>query len=230
MPKLSIRLSTIASLVPSGARVCDIGTDHGYLAIQLIRSGKATKVIATDIGEKPLHNAAKNLEISGVSSVELRLCDGLSGISPSETDTIIIAGMGGEVISGILERGEEISQRKDISIILQPTTSPEALRRFLCDNGYEIIKEIPISENNKLYSVMLVIFTGKKAEYNPSFYYIGKVTPETESGLLYIKKQEKRCSQCIDALKTIPEKQAEFSEYKSAFDGIKNMLEKFGVN
>ena len=133
MPTFSKRLSVIASLVPVGARVCDVGTDHGYLSIELIKSGVAASVIATDINEKPLNRAKSNAEKSGFQ-IDLRLCDGLVGISPSEVDTVIIAGMGGEVISGIIERGEKVAKSVSL-LLLQPTTSPEALREFLFKKG-----------------------------------------------------------------------------------------------
>ena len=164
MPKLSLRLETIAALVPFGARVCDIGTDHGYLAIELIKSKKAKSVIAADIGEKPLLNAKKNITAANIDGIELRLCDGLSGIKNGETDTVIIAGMGGEVISGILENGKEVARCGDISFILQPTTSPEHLRRYLFENGYTIESETPLCENGKLYSVMLVKYIDSSLE------------------------------------------------------------------
>ena len=109
MNNLSLRLSTIASLVPKGAFVCDVGTDHGFLPIFLMESGKARGVIATDINEKPLKKAKENLKKTGTEGITLRLCDGLSGIKKGDADTVIIAGMGGEVISGILERGKEIT-------------------------------------------------------------------------------------------------------------------------
>jgi len=230
MPQLSVRLSAIAALEPNGARVCDIGTDHGYLAIELMRSGVASWVIATDIGEKPLENARKNLEVSGVESVELRLCDGLSGISPNEVDTVIIAGMGGEVISGILKRGEKVAARQNVTVILQPTTSPEALRQFLCEEGYEILKEAAVFENGKLYSVMLVKFTGSILKLDPAYYYAGKVTPETKAGLLYIEKQRNRCYKCMRALENVPTKKDEYNNYKSAFEGLENILGEFGEN
>lgn len=230
MPQLSIRLTAIASLVPSGARVCDIGTDHAYLAIELIRSGKASQVIATDIGEKPLSNARKNLDALGIDNVELRLCDGLSGILPHETDTVIIAGMGGEVISGILMRGKAVAARKKVTLILQPTTSPEALRLFLCNEGFEIIKEIPIFENGKLYSVMLVGFTGVSYKFDEAFLYAGKITPDTKAGLLYIKKQQNRCFKCMQALEPLKEKQQEYLHYKSAYNGLCDLLKAFGEN
>ena len=155
------RLTEIFSALPKCNTFADIGCDHGYLAIYLKQNNIAKTVIATDIGEKPLKSAQKNVAEANVSGIDLRLCDGLSGINPNETDTIIIAGMGGEVISGLIERGKNVAARESVTLILQPTTSPEFLRRFLYSNGYEILAEIPVFENGKVYSVMKVQFIQK---------------------------------------------------------------------
>lgn len=225
--QLSLRLSAIFSLVPFEAAVCDVGTDHGYLAIELIKSGRAKRVIATDIGEKPLANARKNIDAAKARGIELRLCDGLSGVTPDEVDTVIIAGMGGEVIAGIIQRGSNITGRRDNLLILQPTTSPEFLRRFLLNNGYEILSEIPIFENGKVYSVMKVCFTGNKREADEYFYYVGCVVPDTEAGFLYIKKQLGRCFECMNSLEGIASKQEDYIRYTRAYMGIRAYLNSF---
>lgn len=223
MKSLSLRLETIASLVPNGARVCDIGTDHGYLSIYLKNNNIAKSVIATDLNQKPLMTAQKNISESGVLGVELRLGSGLSPINPNEVDTIIIAGMGGEVIANILNGCEWIKD-SNFTIILQPTTSADTLRRFLCDNGFEIQSETPISENRKLYSLMVVKFTGNIKTYPEYFYYIGMLTPKSEPGLLYIQKQQKILFKCMNSLEKIPAKQEDFEKYKTAYLGIINIL------
>lgn len=222
MNNLSLRLKTIASLVPNGARVCDVGTDHAYLPIFLKKSGIASSVIATDLNQKPLENAKNNIENSGVSDISLRLCDGLDSVSDSEVDTIIIAGMGGEVIVGIL-KSCEWAKTYNKTFILQPTTSAEVLREFLCKNGFEIKTETPVLENDKLYSVMTVEFTGeicRKAEY---FYYIGKI-PTTSEGILYLKKQQKRVLNCMTALENIPHKQNDYLKNKAIYEQITKTL------
>lgn len=223
MQNLSLRLKTIASLVPCGARVCDIGTDHGYLSLYLKEQNIAKSVIATDLNQKPLMSAKENILKSGVKDIDLRLGNGLSTISESEVDTVIIAGMGGEVISGILKDCKWIKSTSH-TLILQPTTSADALRRFLTENGFKIVSETPLCENGKLYSVMAVKFTGKIEFYPEHFYYIGTLTPKTEAGLLYIKKQQKRISGCVESLKNIPSKQAEFEKYNLALAGITQIL------
>lgn len=224
MPKLSLRLETIAALVPKGARACDIGTDHGYLAIELIKRGIAKSVIATDIGEKPLLNAKKNISESGITDISLRLCDGLSGISDGEVDTVIIAGMGGEVIAGILNSGADIAKNSGITIILQPTTSPEYLRKFLYENGYEIISEIPVFENRKSYSVMKISYTSKVHMPEIGYCFTGKVKADSEEGLIYIKKQQKRCETCVQALAKRGINNDEYQYYKTALSYINNIL------
>lgn len=226
MPNLSKRLLTIASLVPSGARVCDVGADHGYLSIYIAKHKNPISIITTDINEKPLSHAKINIEKESIKNIDLRLCDGLDGISLNESDTFIIAGMGGEVISGIIERGIEKVKNSTISLILQPTTSPEFLRQFLYQNGFEIKKEIPVYDNNKLYSVMKVCFTGKVQNKSEYIHYIGLLTPETEEGALYINKQYNRCLKCAQKLEKT-DKTQEYSYYKSVCDGIEEFLKEF---
>ena len=223
MKPLSQRLSTIATLVPFGARVCDIGCDHGYLAIYLRLNNIATNVIAADLNELPLKRAEANIKKLKADNIDLRLCDGLSGIHKTEVDTVIIAGMGGNVIAGIIERCDW-SKSEDLTFILQPTTSAEVLREFLCLNFFEILSETVVFENDKLYSVMKVKFTNKAITYPTGFYYIGKVSPNTEDGIKYIKKQEKRLLDAAKALEQIPEKHKEYVEFKSAYDYITKIL------
>lgn len=223
MKPLSHRLMTIASLVPKGARVCDIGCDHGYLAIYLRLQNIAETVIAADLNELPLKRAENNIKKLNADNINLRLCDGLSGIDKTEADTIIIAGMGGNVISGIIERCTW-SKNQDLTFILQPTTSAEVLREYLCENGFEIMSETVVLENNKLYSIMVSKFTNNKKLYPAGFNYVGVITPNTNEGIEYIKKQKRRLSAAAKALESIPEKQSEYIEFKTALDYITKIL------
>ena len=222
MINLSLRLKTIASLVPFGARVCDVGTDHAWLPIFLKLNNIAKSVIATDLNEKPLENAKRNIEQSGSCDISLRLGDGLSSVQRAEVDTVIIAGMGGEVITGILSNCVW-AKDQGLTFILQPTTSAEILREFLVTNGFEIISETPVSENNKLYSIMKVVFQNKTVTKPHWFYYVGKIKPEGD-GVLYIKKQQKRVFKCMTALEKVEPKQQEFSYYKEINDQLLKIL------
>ncbi len=199
--ELSSRLKIIAGLVSGNARVADIGTDHGYLAVYLAENKIAQRVIACDINEKPLKNAEKAVALSEArEKIELRLCDGLSGINPSEIDTAIIAGMGAEVIIGILSRASWIKNDK-YTLILQPMTSPELLREYLHKNGFEIISETALEDSNRLYSVIQASFTGEVPKINAEYYYIGKLNPSRAADRKYIKKQHLRFKKCAQALK-----------------------------
>lgn len=222
MENLSLRLRTIASLVPLGARVCDVGTDHAYLPIFLKLTGITNNIIATDLNQKPLENAQKNIEKRGIDNISLRLCNGLCGVEKNEVDTIIIAGMGGEVITDIISSCKW-AKSQDILFILQPTTSAEILREYLVENGFTIINETPISENGKLYSVMTVKFTDSTLRYPEHYYFTGEM-PKNEEGILYIKKQLKRLNKCMKALKNIDTKQEEFEKYKLLCEQIENLL------
>ena len=224
MSELSIRLSTIASLVPEDARVCDVGTDHAFLPIFLKRRGRVKSVIATDINPKPLAKAEENIKRSKVEGISLRLCDGISGVKPDEADTFIIAGMGGQVISGILKRGEKAVKSEKITLILQPTTSPEFLRKFLYQNGFSILKEIPVEENGKLYSVMLCAYTRRAEEREEGFYFSGLVDPSDEIGRKYIEKQKNRAFMCLKALENIEEKKNDYLYFKNVFENLKKLV------
>ena len=223
---LTKRLSLIASLVPDNSNVCDVGTDHAYLPIMLKKSRKARRVIATDIRPLPLENARKNIALSGVVGIETRLCDGLSSVDKSEADTVIIAGIGGEVISGIIKRTGWLKLSPPVLLILQPTTSPEILRRCLYENGFEISDETAVEENGKVYSVIRSIYTGKTTCCPDWFYYIGKIDVLSPDGRLYAEKQYNRLFSCASALQNLPEKKAEYEYYADAAAQIGNLLNK----
>ena len=101
--ELSPRLQSVAGLVPEGARLADVGTDHAYLPAWLILRGIIPGAIATDLRKGPLERARATAERYGLTDVmDFRLCNGLAGVSPDETDAVAIAGMGGETIAEIL--------------------------------------------------------------------------------------------------------------------------------
>lgn len=224
MYNLSNRLRVIAESVPIGSKVADIGTDHAYLPIFLSLNKKSNRILACDINQKPLENAKKNIRLSGAENIETRLCDGLNGIAKDEVDTVIVAGMGGEVIADILCGCDWIKTDR-YTLILQPMTSPEYLRRFLYNNGFEIVKEIAIQDSCKLYSVMTVIFSGK-AETKPEyFYFTGMLNSNDETAQKYIQKQIKRIKKCCDDLKNVATKGTEYNYYKELLDDITSLLQ-----
>lgn len=223
MFELSKRLSLIASLVKSGRSVCDVGTDHGYLPAFLFLEGKCKKVTATDINSKPLESAECNIKRLGADGVNLILCDGLSGVTRADADTVIIAGMGGEVISGIIDRTEFLKDTS-VELILQPTTAAKELRIFLAENGFVINREYPIAENGKIYSVMAVGFSGQSYNITDVYSVIGDIKPDGEYARKYIEKQYKIAQKCADSLKNIPSKLKDYQYYFDLSNALKNIL------
>ncbi len=162
----------------------DIGCDHGYLAIHLIRSGIADKVYACDINEKPLSIAKINIERAGLSDkIQLVLTDGLCGLPEKTLDFVIICGMGGELICNIIDKGREIC--KNARLILQPMSRESELRSYLCKNGYKICDETLIHDAGRLYTVISALFTGEVEKYSPCELLLGKKNIEKRAELFY---------------------------------------------
>lgn len=223
MLELSKRLSLIASLVNEGSSVCDVGTDHGYLPAFLYLSGKCKSVMATDINEKPLESAKSNLQRLDVKGVRLILCDGLAGVTRQDADTIIIAGMGGEVISGIISRALFLRD-STVSLILQPTTAAKELRLFLSQNGFAVEKETALIENGKIYSVMCVRFVGDTYDVDDTRSLIGILKPDNDESIQYIQKQYRIAQKCADQLKSVPNKFEEYNYYLKLSEDLRNIL------
>ncbi len=197
MKQLKSRLYTVSTLVPFGSGVADIGTDHGHLPIYLIQQGISPFCLACDIKEKPLASATENIGKVGISSIETRLGPGLSPVNPEEVDCVTIAGMGGEVIASILEDCNWIRSPK-YTLILQPMTSADTLRRYLCEKGFSIESETACEENKKVYTVMLVRFSGETFAPDDAFCRVGKLIPDSEAAVKYIEKQLRVVKDCIN--------------------------------
>lgn len=162
------RLEMCAEFVSGKGIVCDVGTDHAYLAIELIKSGKCSKVIASDINENPLKSAEKNVADAGLSDkIELVLSDGLENINSDGISDIVIAGMGGETIVKILEN-YVCSSHGDIRYILQPMTKPEILRKWLCEHGFYKLSEKAVEDGGKIYTVICADYESAEYESNIS--------------------------------------------------------------
>lgn len=197
---LNARLRAVADFVCGGALVVDVGCDHAILPIELVKENRVKKVIACDIGEGPLSSAKKNIEKAGLSAViETRLSDGLKEISPDEVDHIVIAGMGGDLISWILSASPWVKDKK-YSFIFQPMTSAEDLREYLCRNGFVIREEKPIYDAKRLYTVMLCGYEGGGYEPTDDYRYIGEVKPDSVEGRDYFLRQIGRIERRLSSL------------------------------
>ena len=153
--QLQPRLQLLADMVPEGSRLADVGTDHGYIPVWLLQRGRIAAAIASDIGAEPLQHARQTAAEYAAAGIDFRLCPGLDAIAPEETDTIVIAGMGGETIQMILEAAPWTAEGEHL-LLLQPMTKVEYLRKWIADNGYTFTEERLVFDKNNLYPVFAV--------------------------------------------------------------------------
>ena len=158
---LTPRLKSIINHVKC-EKAADIGTDHAYVPIALIEKGLIKSAIASDIKAGPASIAEENIKKHNMSDkIEVRIGAGLSVLKENEVDTIIIAGMGGEMIEKIIT--DDMDKAKSATLILQPMNSQYELRHFLINNGFSILEEDISVEGFKVYNLLIV----KKGENKP---------------------------------------------------------------
>ncbi len=188
--KLDDRLYLCASFVRPNSKLVDVGTDHAYLPVWLYKSGIINSALAVDINLEPLKRGSLTIEkYNAQKNIKTRLSNGLQNVSKDECSDIVIAGMGGELISTIIDNSKWVLD-SNINLILQPMTKPEKLREYLYNNNIEIIKEEAVIADKKIYSVI-------KCSYNQNMLksltvkdmYIGKLSPLSRPlDMLYIDK------------------------------------------
>jgi len=161
--ELSKRLNWIIEKLDKVEIIMDVGTDHGYIPIYLVKNDIAKKVLASDINKEPLKKAKINASLDGVlDKIDLRLGGGLFPLNNKEANAVIIAGMGGNLIRDILEN--DLNKVKNLDyLILQPAQNPEVLRKYLYNNNYEILEEDICLDENKYYEIFKVKY--KSGDY-----------------------------------------------------------------
>lgn len=191
--KLTPRLQLAADMARPGMTAADIGIGHAYIPAFLVRHKHCPHVIAADIRQGPLNNAAETLVKYRISSgVELRLCNGLDGIGADEAYDIFICGMGGDMICDILSRAPWLKSGA-YRLILQPMTRAAEVRRYLCSEGFDILKERAVREAEHCYTVLCAAYTGKVYPADEVFLHIGKLADFLdENARFYILRQVQR--------------------------------------
>ena len=196
--KISKRLCTAASFVRDGAVVADIGTDHAYLPIYLVLSGKVNRAYASDINEGPIQRANENIQKHGLQDkIFTEVIPGLDGVEKAAPSDIVICGMGGELIVKILESSPYIRQ-ENIRLILQPMTQVEKVREYL-SKGFSTIVENIVFEDEKIYQILCLQYDGRLHEHTKTELELGKLNIENNSEEFKIllnstiaKKQKRR--------------------------------------
>lgn len=187
--QLGPRLALCASLVRPGAAVADIGTDHGYLPIWLLKVGKSPRAVAADIREGPLQSARANGVRYGVGErLRFLQSDGLDGLAPEDADDIVAAGIGGELILRIV--GEALWLRDaQKRLILQPMSHAPLLRAGLWEMGFAIREERACVDGGRVYSAFSAGFTGEMGAMPFLYPYMGRLEPGSPEVRLYAEKQ-----------------------------------------
>lgn len=179
---ISQRLLACCGYIDPGARVADVGCDHGYLAIHLLRSGLASRVYASDIRPGPLDSARRNGEKFGVSEkIAYFLSDGVQSI-PRDFDTLVCAGMGADVMISILEAAPWL-QSGQYKLILQCQSKAPLLRKYLSETGWQIRREQVLKDGRFLYTVIEAVWASS-AVLTPGQCYVSPALREANDALL----------------------------------------------
>ncbi|EFM12782.1 protein of unknown function DUF633 [Paenibacillus curdlanolyticus YK9] len=191
--KLSERLEMIASLVTTGARVADIGSDHALLPVFLVLSEKCPSAIAGELNLGPFEAASKQVKEAQLSDrIDVRRGNGMAVLSPGDADTVTIAGMGGQLIATILEEGRAQGKLEGVKeLVLQPNVGEDTVRYWLSDNHWLLVEERILEEDGKIYEVLRAVRAeaGRAEEqiaaiYDPALLPI-EVEADVAVGLLY---------------------------------------------
>ncbi|KTB62753.1 MULTISPECIES: tRNA (adenine(22)-N(1))-methyltransferase [Pseudomonas] len=169
---LSMRLERVAANVPVGAHLADIGSDHAYLPVALMRRGVITAAVAGEVATTPFHAAQRTVRDNGLEQhISVRLADGLAAIEAGDGITAIsVCGMGGETIRDILDNGKLHLSGQE-RLILQPNGGEQPLRQWLMDNGYRILCEELLRENRFYYEIIVAERAGPVAYTDEQLYF-----------------------------------------------------------
>ena len=204
---ISKRLELVASFVPQGAILLDVGSDHAYLPIELVERGQIESAIAGEVVEGPYQSAVKNVEAHGLKEkIQVRLANGLAAFEEADQVSVItIAGMGGRLIARILEEGLDKLANVE-RLILQPNNREDDLRIWLQDHGFEIVAENILEEAGKFYEILVV--EAGQMKLSSSDVRFGPFLSK-EVSPVFVQKWQKEAEKLEFALRQIPEKNLE---------------------
>lgn len=203
--QLSKRLTHLIDFIPKCNTVADVGTDHGYVPIALVENGIAKKAFAMDVRKGPLERAVTHIRERGLEDlIEARLSDGLEKLHPGEVEGVIIAGMGGELMTRIMENGKDVISTCDF-LVLSPHSEAELVREYLPSHGFVIVREDMVEEEGKYYTMMLAEKqeNGEAGEsYTLAELKYGRLLIEESNPVLlnYLKERERVYNQILENL------------------------------
>ena len=212
---LSLRLERVAAQVPAGARLADIGSDHAYLPVALMRRDAISTAVAGEVALTPFHAAQRTVRDNQLQSqISVRQANGLAAINASDKITAIsLCGMGGETIRDILDRGQAHLSGQE-RLILQPNGGEQPLRQWLMENHYRILFEEVLRENRFFYEIIVAERTGPFT-YSAEELYFGPLLLQSRSPMFLAKWQrllrerQKTLSQLTGARQAVPEQKVQ---------------------
>lgn len=215
MISLGPRLLCAASFIRCRTKIVDIGTDHAYLPAYLIENGIADSVLACDIGVMPLKNAENTVKAHSLGDrISLRISDGLREVSSDEAEEITICGMGGTLMTEILEAAPWV-KKAGMHLILQPMTHSEDVRSYLALNGFLIEDEKFVVDAGKTYCCISAVYDGNADKAENGFLYFGFLPPKDDINAQYVAKQLHRIDVKLNALKGREESADEYNRLLS---------------
>lgn len=233
MIKLSKRLKAIAEYVGKTDKIADIGTDHAFLPIYLVQNSLVKSAIAMDIRKGPLEKARLHIKESGLDDlIETRLSDGMKKLLPSEVDTVVIAGLGGNLMINILEAAKFLKPFLK-NYILSPHSEWDLVRKYLLENSYDIVSEDMIKDEGKYYIILKVKDTDSLKGYDREIYYkFGYFLIKNKNEILkeYLEKELIKYKDILDSLTgskstdLIDKRKTEIQEYISLILEAKNEM------
>ena len=222
-------MKAVSSMVTPGSVLADIGTDHGYVPISLVQRKKIKKAIAMDVNKGPLQRAKEHIEEFQLEEyIETRLSDGVKKLEAGEVDSILIAGMGGDLVIRILTEGMAVC-RSVKELVLQPQSELGKVRKFLRENNFEIIDEDMVIEDGKYYPMMkvvpveeIVLWEILPEEVIPACDEYGPFLLKNGNPSLrkYLVKQHKQLTKILKELEKQPESKAIAKRKQEVFDAI----------
>lgn len=224
---ISSRLLACAQLVPPGARVADVGADHGYLGLWLLAEGRAEHVCACDLREGPLDSARRNAgKYAMAGRMDFCLSDGLQSVPRDAYDTVVCAGMGGELIVRILSAAPWLRDAR-YTLILQPQTDADLLRAWLSENGFFEDRADLAEDSGFLYCALRARYTGKLCALSPGQRFVSPALRSSASPLLgqYISRTLRtlrRIAAGLEKADANPEPER-LNDYRSAIAELEEM-------
>lgn len=220
---LTPRIKAIVEFVDRANVAADIGCDHGYAAKALVDQQRSRKVIACDVSKPSLQKTVRLvLKHNLTERIETRLGNGLEPLLDGEADVIIVAGMGGWLIRDIISRGERKAREARL-LVLAPNRNDMEVRRYLCENGYEIVSEALAEESGRYYQVICAREGAARIETDDFYYDIGRKL--LESGDVHLKAYLGKRIEEADDIISKASRSAGADMYIAGIEGRKRRME-----